>query len=226
MCPQLGSVPSVTPRATNSLAVCMWLASSSSGLPSVVPMALNWLTLCIQKTQPALWQHGLAASPAATVYAADMLGFPRLSWQLPRHGSCGRATLSLKDTVWGHREHCALALCFLPPVVSIFFLITGNKRECHQHTPYCLFPRSPATGQCHPSPCTPVSIPASLLGTSPGWGASSTHLGPGQVRLYPHVMVPAHGVAAGNTGMHWRGPRPETVARHVLVEAHPARLGL
>lgn len=49
-------------------------------------------------------------------------------------------------TGWGHGVHCALALCFLPPVVSVFFLTTGNKRECHQHTLYCLFPRYASHG--------------------------------------------------------------------------------
>lgn len=41
---------------------------------------------------------------------------------------------------------------------------------------------------------------------APGWGAVSTHVGPGQVRLHPHVMIPARGVTAGNSGDAPEGP--------------------
>lgn len=104
-------------------------------LPSVVPMgqdtlALNWLTLCMQKDPASSVAAWLAASPAATVYAADMLGFPRLSWQLPRHGSCGRVTLSLKALAPGHRvgTQGTRCPCSLFLTSRGFYLFSYNRK--------------------------------------------------------------------------------------------------
>lgn len=56
----------------------------------------------------------------------------------------------LLGTGWGHRVHRALTLSFLPPVVSIFFLTRGNKRECHQHTLVLSVPQIASHGAVPP----------------------------------------------------------------------------
>lgn len=179
MYPQPGSVPPVPPRATNSLAVCLWLASQSSGLPSVVPMGPAGhpgpeLANPVHAKRPSQLCGNMGWQPAQQPLCLQLMcwAFPGCPGSFPDMGAvvgpfCPSKPLLL-GTAWGHRVHCAFALCFLPPVVSIFFLTTGNKRECHQHTLYCLFLRSPAMGQCRPSPCTPLSIPASLADTRVG----------------------------------------------------------
>lgn len=97
----------------------------------------------------------------------------------------------LLGTGWGHRGHCALALCvcFLPWFLAIFF--KGNKWEYlpPTHALYCL---APAAGQCRPSPCTQTSASA---------------LQPGQAGLYPHVTVPTRGGAARDSGDTFRVAR-------------------
>lgn len=59
-----------------------------------------------------------------------------------------------------------------------------------------------------------------------GGGAVSSHLGQDKSGC-THMCWSLHVESLlGTAGVHWRGPGPETVARHVLVEAHPAGVGV
>lgn len=141
--------------------------------------------------------------------AADVLGFPRLSWQLPRHGSCGRATLSLKALASGHSvgTQGTLFLCslflYLPWFLSFFLQqeIKGNVTNT-----LCTVCSSDCQPRGSASPLLAHLCAFLPCWQAPPWGAVSTHLGPGQVRLHSHVMVPARGVAA-HGGDALKGPK-------------------